>query len=73
MTKTRMHAKRPLSYDPQTEGVVWTKCLRHVEQAQVAAFPEGVTCKQCLKHLADEAQWERERAERLARKEVAAT
>jgi hypothetical protein len=62
----RMHAKRELSYDPQTTGVVWTECKRHVEQAQVAAFREGVTCKNCLAILEFHEEHERERAARKA-------
>lgn len=52
MSKLKMHAKRELSYDPQTEGMVWTLCYATVEQAQIAAFvPGGVTCKKCLAAL----------------------
>ena len=53
MSRPKMHAKRELSYDPQTEGPVWTLCQRHVPQSQVAAFvPEGVSCKSCAAALA---------------------
>jgi len=52
MSKLKMHAKRHLSYDPQTSGIVWTECLRDVDSAQIAAFvPDGVTCKKCLASL----------------------
>lgn len=54
MAKLKMHAKRELSYDPQTTGICWTLCHAHVEQNQIAAFvPEGVTCKKCLANI----QW----------------
>ncbi len=60
-----MHAKRALSYDPQTEGPAWTECLRHVGQSQIAAFvPEGVTCKKCLASLNWREENEREWAEK---------
>ena len=59
--KLKMHAKRELSYDPQTTGIVWTLCLRHVEQSQIAAFvPDGVTCKKCLANLEWHAENDRE-------------
>lgn len=64
MQKLKMHAKRELSYDPQTEGIAWTLCLRHVGQMQIAAFPEGVTCKKCLASIAWSAENEREWAAR---------
>ena len=61
MSKLKTHAKRHLSYDPQTSGVVWTRCFRNVEQPQIAAVePEGVTCKKCLASL----EWD-QRAERI--------
>lgn len=65
MQKLKMHAKRELSYDPQTEGIAWTLCLRHVEQSQIAAFvPQGVTCKKCLASIAWSVENEREWAAR---------
>ena len=30
MSKLKIHAKRELSYDPQTAGVAWTLCQAHV-------------------------------------------
>lgn len=69
----RMHSKRHLSYDDQTTGPVWTLCFRHAPQDQIAAFREGVTCKNCVKALewSDEAaQWSREYRERHAAMEA---
>lgn len=65
MARLKMHAKRKLSYDPQTTGIAWTLCHAHVEQNQIAAFvPEGVTCKKCLASIKWSADIEREWAER---------
>ena len=52
MNKLKLHAKRHLSYDRQTTGVAWTLCHRHVEQNQIAALEESVTCRKCLADIA---------------------
>lgn len=65
--KLKLHAKRELSYDPQTTGIVWTRCFRNVTQAQIAAFDDGVTCKNCRKHIDFEKEWEAEQAARKAK------
>jgi hypothetical protein len=62
-----MHAKRHLSYDDQSVGVVWTQCTRHVPQAEIAAFREGVTCKNCIKVLEFHEECERDRIARRER------
>lgn len=59
----KLHAKRHLSYDPQTTGVVWTLCYRNVEQSQIAAFEDGVTCKRCLASIAWSKEHERPKQE----------
>ena len=62
MARLKMHAKRALSYDPQTTGPVWTLCHAHVPQDQIAAFDP--TCKKCLAHIKWSEENEREWAER---------
>ena len=54
MTKPKLHKRRILG--------VWvtTACKRDVPDSQIAAFDEGVTCKQCLAAI----QWEKEWARR---------
>jgi hypothetical protein len=72
MSRLKMHAKRELSYDPQTTGVAWTLCQAHVEQDQIAAFvPEGVTCKKCLASIAWSEEAERQTAEMRKQREAA--
>ena len=58
----KLHAKRHLSYDPQTSGVVWTLCYRNVGQSQIAA-EAGVTCKKCLASIAWRKENERPKQE----------
>ena len=70
MQKLKMHAKRELSYDPQTVGIAWTLCFRNVEQEQIAVSPESVTCKKCLAHIAWSAANDREWAARHTQAKV---
>lgn len=66
MAKLKLHAKRELSYDPQTSGIVRTKCWKAVDTSQIAAFEEGVTCKSCLANI----QWQKDsEADWAARRE----
>jgi len=68
--RKRMHAKRELSYDPQTSGVVWTQCQRHVDASQIAAFRAGVTCRNCIKSLEWSEEHEREWAAHKAARQA---
>lgn len=65
--RLKMHALRHLSWCPDSENK-WTLCNRHVkDRQQIAAFEDGVTCKQCLASLKFSADHE---AEWKARREV---
>lgn len=74
MARLKTHAKRALSYDPQTVGTVWTLCHAHVPQAQIAAFEP--TCKKCLASIKwsqeNERDWQARKAAQEARQEAAA-
>lgn len=59
----KKHALRPLPY---ASSVTWALCSRHVKFQQIAAFDEGVTCKDCRKILEFRAECERERERQRA-------
>ncbi len=69
MAKLKLHAKRHLSYDPQTEGQAWVLCGPHVPQSQIAASEP--TCKKCLAALKwreeNERDWAARRKPEVAR------
>lgn len=61
MKRLKMHAQRVLPYP---SAVYYTLCNRRVAAEQLAAFREGVNCRQCLASLQssdDFAAWLAER------------
>lgn len=63
-SRLKLHALRPLPYET---SVNWTLCQKYVEREQIAAFEEGVTCKNCLNILQFNRECEIERAARRNR------
>jgi len=66
MTKLKLHAERKLPYQSVAS---YTLCNRHVERNQLAAFDEGVTCKNCRNILNFRAEHEAERNARQLREQ----
>lgn len=73
MARLKMHALRKLAWLPDEQNN-WTRCLRHVDRKQIAAFDEGVTCLNCLTAIDFDkecAEWEKAQREKQAQREAA--